>query len=180
NIQIPAVFTAYRTPAMTTRDAYVLDMISNILSSGKSSRLYKKLVNDKKMALQVAAFNYSLEDYGAYIVLALPLGKTSLPDLVKEMDEEITKLQTELISEKELQKLRNKFENNFVNSNASVEGIANSLARFYLLYGDTNLINTEIDIYNSISREEIRAVAKKYLNPNQRLILDYLPKKDKK
>ena len=47
-----------------------------------------------------------------------------------------------------------------------------------MLYGDVNLINNEIDIYRSITREDIQAVAKKYLNPNQRLILDYLPKKD--
>ncbi|RXP44981.1 insulinase family protein [Lutibacter sp. HS1-25] len=178
NIQIPAVFTVYRTPAMTTRDARVLDMISTILSDGKSSRLYKKLVDDKKKALQVAAFNYSLEDYGAYIIFALPLGENTLDDLVVEMDEEITKLQTELISEKELQKLRNKFENQFVNANSSVEGIAGSLATYYMLYNDVNLINTEIDIYNSITREEIREIAKKYLNPNQQLVLDYLPKKE--
>ncbi|WP_372792764.1 M16 family metallopeptidase [Lutibacter sp.] len=179
NIQIPAVFTVYRTPAMTTRDARVLDMISTILSDGKSSRLYKKLVDDKKKAMQIAAFNYSLEEYGAYIVLALPLGENTLDDLVVEMDEEIVKIQTELISDKELQKLRNKFENQFVNSNSSVEGIAGSLATFYMLYDDVNLINTEIEIYNSITKEEIREIAKKYLNPNQRLVLDYLPKKDK-
>lgn len=178
NIQIPAVFTVYRTPAMTTRDARVLDMISTVLSDGKSSRLYKKLVDEKKKALQIAAFNYSLEEYGAYIVLALPLGENTLDDLVVEMDEEIVKLQTELISEKELQKLRNKFENQFVNSNSSIEGVASSLATYYMLYDDINLINTEIDIYNSITREEIREIAKKYLNPNQRLVLDYLPKKD--
>lgn len=178
NIQIPAVFTVYRTPAMTTRDARVLDMISTVLSDGKSSRLYKKLVDDEKKAMQVAAFNYSLEDYGAYIVLALPLGENTLDDLVAEMDEEILKLKTELISEKELQKLRNKFENQYVNSNSSVEGIAGSLATFYMLYDDVNLINSEIDIYNSITREEIRETAKKYLNPDQRLVLDYLPKKE--
>jgi zinc protease len=178
NIQIPAVFTVYRTPAMTTREARVLDMISTILSDGKSSRLYKKLVDDEKKAMQVAAFNYSLEEHGAYIVLALPVGENTLDDLVNEMDEEIVKLQTELISEKELQKLRNKFENQFVNSNASVEGIANSLARYYMLYDDVNLINTEIEIYNSITKEEIKEIANKYLNPNQRLVLDYLPKKD--
>ncbi|MCF6167722.1 pitrilysin family protein [Lutibacter sp.] len=176
NIQIPAVFTVYRTPAMTTRDARVLDMISTILSGGKSSRLYKKLVDDEKKAMQIAAFNYSLEDYGAYIILALPLGENTLDDLVDEMDEEIVKLQTELISDKELQKLRNKFENNFVNSNSSIEGIANSLAKYYMLYDNVNLINTEIEIYNSITKEEIRDIAKKYLNPNQRLVLDYLPK----
>jgi predicted Zn-dependent peptidase len=99
--------------------------------------------------------------------------------LVKEVDEEIVKLQTELISEKDFQKLQNKFENQYVNGNASVEGIAENLASFYLLYGDVNLINTEIDIYRSITREEIREVAKKYLNPNQRLLLDYVPAKDK-
>ena len=49
-----------------------------------------------------------------------------------------------------------------------------------MLYGDTNLINTEIEIFRSITREEIREVAKKYLNPNQRLILEYLPESQKK
>ena len=71
--------------------------------------------------------------------------------------------------------LQNKFENDFVSSNSSVEGIANSLARYHMLYGDTNLINNEIDIYRSITREEIKAVANKYLNANQRLLLEYLP-----
>ena len=66
-----------------------------------------------------------------------------------------------------------------MSGNASVEGIADNLATYYLLYGDVNLINTEIDMYRSITREEMRDVAKKYLNPNQRLILDYVPAKDK-
>ncbi len=178
NIQIPAVMQAYRTPAMTEKDAYVLDMISTILSDGKSSRLYKKMVDTKKEALQVGAFNLSQEDYGAYIIYALPLGETKLEDLIKDIDEEISKIRTELISEKEFQKLKNKMENQFVNSNASVEGIANSLAKYYMLYGNTNLINDEIDIYNSITREDIKSVANKYLKPNQRLILKYLPKKE--
>ena len=178
NIQIPALMLAYRTPSMKTRDAYVLDLISTILSDGKSSRLYKKMVDTKKEALQVGAFNLSQEDYGAYIIYALPLGKTSLEDLKKDIDEEIDKIRTQLISEKEFQKLKNKMENQFVNSNSSVEGIANSLAKYHLLYGDTNLINKELDIYNSITREEIKEVANKYLKPNQRLILDYLPKKE--
>ena len=179
NIQIPGIVAAYRTPSMKTRDAYVLNMISTVLSDGKSSRLYKKLVDDKKMALQTGAFNVSQEDYGMYLMFGLPLGDTKLEDLVKEIDEEIVKLQNELISEREFEKLQNKYENQFVNSNSSVEGIANSLARYHMLYGDTNLINNEIDIYRSITREEIKAVANKYLNPNQRVQLEYLPKKDK-
>ena len=175
NIQVPAIVQAYRTPSMKTRDSKVLDMISSYLSSGKSSVLFKKLVDTKKMALQAGAFNLSQEDYGTYVIYALPLGETLLTDLTKEIDEEIKTLQTQLISEKNYKKLQNKFENQYVNSNASVEGIANSLARYNVLYGDTNLINTEIDVYRSITREEIKNVAAKYLNPNQRLILEYLP-----
>ena len=175
NIQIPAIIHAFRTPSTKTRDSRVLDMISSYLSSGKSSVLYKKLVDTKKIALQAGAINLSQEDYGSYILYALPLGEVALNDLTKEIDEEIVKLQTNLISEKDYQKLQNKFENNFVNSNSSVEGIANSLARYNVLYGDTNLINTEIDIYRNITREDIKEVAKKYLNPNQRLVLEYLP-----
>ena len=178
NIQIPAVVAAYRTPGFKEKDAYILDMISTYLSDGKTSKLYKKIVDDKKMALQVGAFNVSQEDYGMYVLYGLPLGDNSLESLIAEIDEEVVKLQSELISETDYQKLQNKFENQFVNSNSSVSGIANSLARYYMLYGDTNLINNEIDIYRSITREDIQNVAKKYLNPNQRLTLEYLPKKD--
>ena len=179
NIQLPMVVEAYRTPSMKTRDAKALDMISSILSDGKSSRLYKKMVDDKKVALQVGAFNNSQEDYGLYFIYGIPMGENTSQTVVENIDEEIKKLQTELISERDFQKLQNKFENQYVNSNTSIEGIAENLATYYLLYGDVNLINTEIEIYRSITREEIREAAKKYLNPNQRLILDYVPAKDK-
>ncbi|MBN4085089.1 insulinase family protein, partial [Flavobacteriaceae bacterium AH-315-B10] len=178
NIQIPMIIASYRTPGFKERDAYVLDMISSYLSGGKSSVLYKKLVDEQKQALAVQAVNVGQVDYNIFAMLALPLGEVSLDTLLTEMDEEIAKIQNELISERDYQKLQNQFENQFVNSNSSISGIANSLARYYLLYDNVNLINNEIDIYRSIDREEIQAVAKKYLNPNQRVELEYLPKKD--
>jgi len=116
-----------------------------------------------------------MEDYGLYVILSLPVGTTELAAIRDEIDVEVEKIQNELISEKDYQKLLNKLESDFVSSNSSVEGIANSLAEYYAIYGDTDLINSEIDIYRSITREEIRAVAQKYLNPNQRLTLNYLP-----
>ena len=177
NIQIPAVIAAYRTPSFKTRDSKILDMISSYLSVGKSSVLYKKMVDTNKQALAVQAVNISQQDYGIYALFSLPLGDVTLDQLIAEMDEEIVKIQTDLISEKAFQKLQNQFENNYVNSNASVVGIAGSLASYHVMYGDTNLINSEIDIYRSVTREEIRNVANKYLNNNQRLILEYLPKK---
>ncbi|WP_264566941.1 M16 family metallopeptidase [Flavobacterium sp. N3904] len=177
NIQIPMLIASYRTPSMKSRDARVLDLISSYLSDGKSSKLYKKIVDDRKMALQIGALAFSQEDYGMYIVYALPMDNCSTTDILEEIDEEIAKIQTELISENDYQKLQNKFDNNFVNTNATIEGIANNLASYYLLYNNINLINTEIELYHSITREEIREVAKKYLNPNQRLLLDYIPGK---
>ncbi len=178
NIQIPMILLGYRTPGQAEKDAYVLNMISSYLSDGESSVLQKKLVDEKRMALQIFAFNYSLEDYGAYLLGGLPLGSNTMDDLVTEVDEEIEKLKTELISERDYQKLQNQFENSFVNSNSSVEGIANSLANNYMLFGKTDLINTEIDIYRSISREDIREVARKYLNADQRVELKYIPKQN--
>lgn len=178
NIQIPLKVLAYRTPSMKDRDAYVLDMISEVLSGGKTSRLYKRMVDNDKIALQVLAFNRSMVDYGTYIVGALPLGENSLENLTAVMDEEIDKIKTELISEREYEKLQNTFENRFVNSNSSIQGIASSLATYHTLYDDVNLINNEIEIYRSITREEIMDVAKKYLQENSRLEMDYLPENE--
>jgi predicted Zn-dependent peptidase len=179
NIQIPAIVAAYRVPSMKSKDARILELISTLLSDGKSSILYKKIVDDKKMALSIGAFAMQQEDYGMYIIYGLPLGANTTNSILKEIDEEILKLQTELIAERDFQKLQNRIENDFVDNNATIEGIAENLATYYLLYNDVNLINTNIETYRSITREDIRTAAKTYLNPNQRLLLDYIPAKDK-
>ena len=177
NIQIPAYIFAYRTPAGNERDAYILSMLGSYLSKGKSSVLYKKLVDNEKKALAVEAFNLGLVDHSIFAFFAIPMGNTSKDVLKKDIDAEIKKLQTDLISEEDYQKLQNQVENDFVNANSSVEGIANTLADSYLLKGNTNLINEEINIYRSITREDLRNTARKYLNSNQRAIINYLPKK---
>jgi len=177
NIQIPAIITAYRVPGMNTRDAKVMNLISSILSDGASSRLYKKMVDDKKDALQVGAFNYALEDYGAYITYALPNGGASLDTLLHDIDEEIAKLQTDLISQEEYTKLQNQYESNYADANTKMLGVAENLAEGYTFYKNTNEINEELNIIKSITREEIRDAAKKYLNTNQRVVLYYLPSK---
>lgn len=178
NVTLPMMIAAYRTPSMKTREARVLDMISTHLSGGKSSVLYKKLVDQQKKAMEIGAFAYGQEDYGQYLLYGIPMGETSLKSLLDEVDVEIAKLQKDLISQRDFEKLQNIYENQYVSSNSNIEGIAHSLAEYYMLYGDVNLINTEIDIYRSITREEIREAAKKYLNPNQRVVVDYIGKKD--
>ncbi len=174
NIQIPAKIFSYITPKSTDRDAYVLDYISQVLTGGASSRMQKRMVEDEKIAFQVLAFNQANQDYGTYTMGALSKGDVELSTLAEVMDEEIKKLQTTLISEREYQKLQNQFEAQYINSNSSVQGIASSLATYNMLQGDTDRINNELKIYKSITREDIRRAANQYLKPSQRLELDYL------
>ncbi len=177
NIQIPAILAAYRVPGETSKESKMLEMASAVLSQGNSSRMYKKMVDDKKNALEVASFNYSLEDYGAYITFALPNNDTPLDTLLKDMDDEIVKLQTSLITEVEFTKLQNQFENSFIGKNSKMLGVAENLADGYIFYKNTNNINTELEELRKITREDIQEVAKKYLNKNQRVVIYYLPKK---
>lgn len=178
NIQVPALVLGYITPKMNSREARVLNLLSTYLSDGKSSVLYKKMVDEKQMALAVQTINLAQEDYGTYLMVALPVGEYTLDNLLDEIDLEIKKVKTDLISERDFEKLQNIIESQFVSRNASIEGIANTLADYYTFYGDTNLVNSEIDIYRSITREEIQEVASKYLNSNQRVVLDYLPESE--
>ena len=180
NIQLPMGLVSYIIPSFKDKDAYVLDMISSILSGGKSSRLYKKMVDDKKVSVQVQAVNLSFEDYGIYVILSLPVGENTLQTLYDNIDEEIEKLKSDLISDREYEKLQNEFENSFISTNSSMSGIANSLASYYLLHDNVNLINERLDIYKSITKEEIRDVANKYLNKDSRAVIDYLPESTKK
>ena len=177
NIQIPAIVSAYRIPGIKDKDQPALSMLSSVLSDGASSRLYKKMVDEKKNALQVMAFNYSLEDYGMYLTFALPNQGASLNDLLKDIDEEVVKVQNTLITEAEFTKIRNKAENNYVSANSTAMGIAENLATGYTFYNNTNYINEELDNLRKVTREDIQRVARKYLNPNQRVLLYYLPAK---
>ena len=178
NIQIPAIMTAYRTPGLTSKEVAALELASRVLSGGQSSRMYKKMVDDKKNTLQVGCFNYALEDYGAYISYALPNGTTPLDTLLNDMDVEIETLQKELISEIDFTKIRNQYENEYIGKNAKMLGIAENLANGYTFFNkNTNQINEELEEVRKVTREDIQMVAKKYLNKNQRVVVYYLPKK---
>ncbi len=177
NIQIPAIMTAYRVPGITNKESKALEMASAVLSQGSSSRMFKKMVDDKKNSLAVGAFSYSLEDYGAYITYALPNNQTPLDTLLKDMDAEVTKLQTQLISNDEFTKIQNQFENSFVDKNNKMLGVAENLADGYTFYKNTAEINTQLDEIRKVTRQDIMNVTKKYLNKNQRVVLYYLAKK---
>lgn len=176
NIQLPAVIQAYHIPAQGTKDFYAVSMLAQLLSQGKSSRLYKALVDEQQKALFVGAFPFPLEDPGVTLAFGITNMGTSPKDLEAAMEVEYDRVKNELISEKEFQKLRNQIETDFVNSNARVAGIAESLANYYMYFGDANLINTEIERYRQVTREDIRRVANEYFTKDNRVVLYYLPK----
>lgn len=176
NIQLPAVIQAYRIPAQGTEDFYAVSMFAQLLSQGQSSRLYKKLVDEEQKALFAGNFPLSMEDPGIALAFAITSMGSDPKEVESLMDAEIMRAQTELISEDEFQKLRNQVENDFISGNANVRGIAESLANYHTYFGDANLINTEIDRYLAVTKEDIRNVARKYFTPDNRVVLYYVPK----
>ncbi len=179
NIQLPALFMGYKFPAQTDADAYALSMMNEVLSGGSSSRINKTIVEKKEMATFAFSFNYGLEDAGVGIFAAIAANGINLDDIQKEFDIQIEKIQNELISQEEFEKVRNQFENNFVSSNSTIAGVAENLADNHVYFGATNRVNTELEAYMKVTREDIQRVAKKYLTQDARVILHYLPKETK-
>jgi predicted Zn-dependent peptidase len=175
NIQLPAIALAYRTPELNHADHYAVDMLSMILSDGNSSRLNKNLVEQQK-ALFAVSFPFPLEDPGLAIMLAIPSMGGDMTELEKNIDAEIEKLQNELISDQEFEKLRNMIESSFITANSTMAGIAESLADYYTYKKSTNLINTELDKYMAVTKADIQRVAKAYFMKSNRVVLYYLPK----
>jgi len=176
NIQLPASFWGYRMPEQTHPDAYALEVLTQVLSGGKSSRLSRVLIDEKELALQVFSFPYSLEDEGLFIVLGMPQMGTELLELESGIQSEVQRMIDEPINPDELQKVKNQIETDFVRNFSSVARIAESLANYEVYYGDANLINTEVSKYIAVTAEDIQRVAAKYLVPENRIILRYLPK----
>jgi len=133
-------------------------------------------VDEQQKAVTAGSFPLPSEDPGVNIVFAIAnvgVDATALSDAV---DAEIARVQNELISDKEFQKLKNQKENDFITANGRIFGIAESLANYYTFYDDTNLINTEIDRYLAVTKQDIQRVAKEYFKKDSRVNLMYLPK----
>lgn len=180
NIQLPAVIMSYHIPAQGTADAYALSMLTTLLSDGQSSRMYKSIVDQQQKALQVMSFPFALEDPGLFLIFGLVNMGIEPAVLEKAIEAEIERVQTSQISEAEFQKLRNKVENDFVTGNSTMAGIAENLANYHVYFDDANLINTEIDRYMKVTPADLQRVAQKYLTPENRVVLTYLPKSSKK
>lgn len=175
NIQLPMLIQAYHIPAQGTPDYYAVSMLGSLLSQGQSSRLYRRMVVEDQTAMQVSAMPLGLEEPGLSLVIALPNIGVELEVIEQTINEELARVRSELITEEELQKLRNQVESRMVNSNTTISSRAMNLANYHLLYGDANLINTEIERYMAVTRDDILSAAQNYLREDNRVVLLYMP-----
>jgi zinc protease len=176
NIQLPGLFYAYNYSNQTNPDFYALEMLHDVLTGGSSSRLKKSIVEKKELGVETFSFAFGLEAGGVGIFGTIAADDINLKDVEAEFDNQITQIQNELISEEEFEKIRNLKENEIVSSNSTIAGIAENLADNHVYYGSANRVNTLLDGYMKVTREDIQRVAKKYLTQDARLILYYLPK----
>ncbi|MDR1681829.1 MAG: insulinase family protein [Candidatus Symbiothrix sp.] len=173
-IQLPAVFIAYHAPAFGTQESYSMDILTQILFGGKTSRL-KANVEDTGLAAQTALFYYPSEDPG----LVYAIGFANMGKDTKEVEDaivaEINKLSEELVSEEDFQMALAAKEYEVASTLRSLSGIASNLATYYTYTGDAGRVNRELEYYGRVTREDVRAVAKKYLQADSRVIVYYLP-----
>lgn len=176
NIQLPAIFQGYLMPKKGHPDAYALDLLSTYLLSGKSSLLYKELVDGSQKAVEAVAFTNDLEDGGMFLILAIANMGVDTKDLNNEIDKVVEGVKTNGIDQKEFDKLINIKENELVNELGSVANISLNLAQSHVFYGGADVINSKLDFYRKVTPADIQRVAKKYLDANSRVVLTYLPK----
>jgi predicted Zn-dependent peptidase len=178
--QVPGLFVGYRGPSLGTDDYYAMSLLANIMAAGESSRLYQTLVNEKQLAIASQMIPFSLQYSGALIFIDIPNGNTDVKDLEKALFEEIDKVIKNGVTEAELTKAKNIEEANSIMSNTNTLSKAMSIARYWAYYDDPNMINTEIDKYLAVTLDDIKRVAKKYLDTDKKVILTYMPAKAEK
>ncbi len=173
NTPLPASLHAWLAPKENDPDARALELLTNILATGRSSRLYRRLVDGEQVALQASAFPYFLEDGGMVGLFAVGNRGSTLEKLDALMDEEVAKVRKDGVTEEEFQKARNQKESEVASSYATNLARARGLADAYLFYGSTDEINNELDLYLKITREDLQRVADKYLAADRQDVLHY-------
>lgn len=178
NVQLPGVILAYHTPKQGTHDYYAIQMLTSLMSKGKSSRFEKEIVDKQEKALQAAAFDLGNEEPGLAIMLGIANMGVSADALEASMIAEIEKLKKTGVTDEEFQKLENQAENDFIEQNQKVLGVATNLATYQTFNGNADLINTELDSYKKVTKDDIKRVANKYFTKENRLVVHYLPKSE--
>ena len=172
----PRVDLAYKAVPGNTADFYALQVLSAVLQSGQSSRLYQKLVKEKEMVTNVGGFMDEKRGVGAFYSNATLRPGVKTEDVEKVIYDEIERLKKEPIADWELQKAKNTTRRNLINSLQSSLSRAVIIGQYTVYYNDPNLINTRLDKVAAVTKEDVQRVANKYLVDTNRTAVITMPK----
>lgn len=171
---LPAYIESYVTVDSRNPDSYALDLLSGVLSDGKSSRLYQRVVDKEQLAIQASSFGMPLDKSGIFAFIAIANQGVEFDALSSAIADEIEKVRRDGITEEEFLKVRNAKETEVAGSFLSLDGKLQRLAKFSLFHGETGLVNKELSKYMAVTRDDIKRVANKYLSPERKNVVKYV------
>jgi predicted Zn-dependent peptidase len=175
----PQILIGYHKPTVPDYDDYVFDVINSILSEGRTSRLYTSIIKEKKLALSIDTYQGlpGARYDNLFVFYAVPRHPNTNKDVENAIYQEIEKLKTEPVSEKELQKVRNQIDANFIRRLNSNSGLASMLGYFEVIAYDWKYILKQREIFKKVTPSDIMKVAQKYFIDDNKTI-GYLETKE--
>ncbi|GAB1372001.1 pitrilysin family protein [Candidatus Kapaibacterium sp.] len=173
--QLPAVFVGYKGPSMLDSMYYATQVLNAVLSSGESSRLYKKLIDETQEAVSASIEMVPMEKSGMFLFVGISGPGKSIGNVESLFYKEIENLIKNGITDEELTKAKNIFEAEFVESKKSASSKARTLASYQSYYGQPDLINSELDKYLTVSKLDVVNAAKRFLDTKNKLVLVFEP-----
>lgn len=166
----PYLMIAHHVPETGSDDYYALDLLSSILSQGRSSRLYSSIIDDKQLALQVGSFYYDAFDPTLFYFYGICNDNVKASELEKAIIDEVDKIINEGINESELQKVKNQKLMEFYRTTETINGLSNTIGTYELFFGDYKKLFTAPDDYKKVTTEDIKRVAAKYFTKQNRTV----------
>jgi zinc protease len=176
-VPLPAYVAGYHIPADGDPDSYALAIASSILSDGRSSRIYRSLVYEKRLAVEADASGNVTEDPNLFFATLIMNQGAPLAAAEKALNAELMRMMTEPVTDQELEKARNKIRAEYAFGRQSVQEKAQALGHAAVIHGNTATANSEFDLFMKVTKEDIMRVAQKYFRPENRTVLVVEPGK---
>ena len=177
NVPLDALFMAFHMCRRDDPDYYAFDILSDILSNGRSSRLNLRLVQERKLFSSIDAYISGSRDAGLLHIGGKPSPGVSLDEAEAAVRAELEQLRRELVDDRELEKVKNKFEATQIFGNLNYLNVATNLAWFELT-GQADDINREVEKYRAVTSEQLRRVADRAFRRENGVVLHYRKKED--
>jgi zinc protease len=169
-VPTPYLMITYHVPQSGSEDYYALDLLSSILSQGRSSRLYSSLVEENQLALEVGTYFPEAFDPTLFYFYGVCNNGVKASELEKSILDEVEKVINEGISENELQKVKNQKLMEFYKTLETINGMSNTIGTYELFFGDYKKLFSAPDDYKKITTDDIKRVASKYFTKENRTV----------